>query len=323
MKFIIFSIFMVFLTGCTTKKVEPIVISSNKTPLVPTENIGVRLNSEIFAELDMQSDDTGNFVQIDDMRFRVGTIGTFGYTGKQWANGLLIYELSPAVAADPFQRSQFVAACNMIVAGSGIRCADRTTGNFAGEADHIYVIRDTENYSYVGQVGDRQLLGITSWGNQIIIAHEVKHALGWHHEHQRPNRDIYIQINSENIIPTEKHNFEILNGNRINGPYDFDSIMHYGVRDFSSNGNQTIEALPAYSHEESVMGQRTRLPPEDLQEIQDVYGASGTRWCGLDPKPEYDPPRGCFFACYRATNPRYGEWVLCGTGPCVDEEKCR
>ena len=34
-----------------------------------------------------------------------------------------------------------------------------------------------------------------------VVAHELLHALGFTHEHQRPDRDQYVTINYRNIWP--------------------------------------------------------------------------------------------------------------------------
>ncbi len=55
-------------------------------------------------------------------------------------------------------------------------------------------------YSYVGRIDGRQSLSIgDSCEYKGIIVHELLHALGRWHEHNRPDRDQYIQIHSENI----------------------------------------------------------------------------------------------------------------------------
>lgn len=34
-----------------------------------------------------------------------------------------------------------------------------------------------------------------------IIWHEMMHALGFEHEHQRPDRDAYIRVQYSNVVP--------------------------------------------------------------------------------------------------------------------------
>ena len=62
------------------------------------------------------------------------------------------------------------------------------------------------------------------------VLHELMHALGFWHEHSRPDRDKHIEIIEENI-KGKKHNFYIQNINQANmvGEYDLCSVMHYGI----------------------------------------------------------------------------------------------
>lgn len=64
-----------------------------------------------------------------------------------------------------------------------------------------------------------------------VAAHEFGHALGFHHEQNRPDRDQYIRIFKQNINPQSLFAFHKYDWNTINAydvPYDYESIMHYG-----------------------------------------------------------------------------------------------
>ncbi|XP_057300783.1 astacin-like [Hydractinia symbiolongicarpus] len=88
-----------------------------------------------------------------------------------------------------------------------------------------------------------------------VITHELLHALGFLHEHQRLDRDKYIRIIEENIRPDSLKNFQIANrteyptADTLGAGYDRLSIMQYDEFSFSKNGKKTMvwranESLP-------------------------------------------------------------------------------
>ncbi|XP_033627273.1 protein SpAN-like [Asterias rubens] len=83
-------------------------------------------------------------------------------------------------------------------------------------------------------------------GGRGTVAHEIGHALGWHHEQSRPDRDDYVTINFDNVASGRNFNFYKYVTSSIathDVPYDAGSIMHYGALYFSSNGLPTIVAV--------------------------------------------------------------------------------
>merc|ERR1719184_495798 len=65
------------------------------------------------------------------------------------------------------------------------------------------------------------------------VMHELMHALGFHHEHNRPDRDDYITVHSledGGMTRGTEINFEILSVEYVDTlgtKYDYCSIMHY------------------------------------------------------------------------------------------------
>lgn len=61
------------------------------------------------------------------------------------------------------------------------------------------------------------------------VIHELMHAVGVHHQHNRADRNSYVRINISNVNPDEISNFDIdEDGTTLNIPYSYKSIMHYG-----------------------------------------------------------------------------------------------
>ena len=63
-------------------------------------------------------------------------------------------------------------------------------------------------------------------------AHEIGHSLGMYHTQEEPDRDKYVDVFINNIAPGYESQYEIVPSDQIetkNLPYDYGSIMHYGV----------------------------------------------------------------------------------------------
>jgi parallel beta-helix repeat protein len=95
------------------------------------------------------------------------------------------------------------------------------------------------------------------------ICHETGHLLGFQHEHVRTDRNSFIIVNFTNIDTGQTTNssgegsggvlslYQIDTNSTTNGPYDFESVMHYGRTLFSTNPAtaDVIDPQPAYVYE--------------------------------------------------------------------------
>ncbi|CAF0955550.1 unnamed protein product [Brachionus calyciflorus] len=190
-----------------------------------------------------------------------------------WPNGIVPYVIDSAFTQE--QKNTIESALRMVeqvTSVKGFYCIQfipRTN-----QAEYINVINSNGCWSYVGKVvsnGAQTLsLQIPGCVHTGIVAHEFIHALGFLHEQSRPDRDDYISINFENIISGMEYNFNKYSTDQIDYlgmAYDYDSIMHYGSKAFSKNGQLTIVS----KNPNAKIGQRETLSLMDITEIRTFY----------------------------------------------------
>ncbi|MCB1173559.1 MAG: M12 family metallopeptidase [Leptospiraceae bacterium] len=105
-----------------------------------------------------------------------------------------------------------------------------------------YTLRSNICFSAVGMVGGMQKVQLADECTYTSVLHELGHALGAMHEHQRTDRDTYVNIITANIETDYLYAFDKVSAASYTdyGSYDFNSIMHYYPTAFSTNGSPTI-----------------------------------------------------------------------------------
>jgi len=102
-----------------------------------------------------------------------------------------------------------------------------------------------------------------------VTVHEIMHALGLFHEQARPDRDEHIIVNWQNIQGGESNfNYKKRSEQRVdrlNLPYDYNSIMHYSSGTFSNGQGPTMIAKNG-----KILGGKS-LTPIDKAKINGLY----------------------------------------------------
>jgi hypothetical protein len=197
----------------------------------------------------------------------------FDGLAPRWPGGKVFYAFSNNVSTA--KQQAFLDGAQEWATFANLEFIARST-----QANYILVVENPNlggGQSAVGMVGGAQWLqlGPYAW-NRGTICHELGHALGLIHEHQRSDRDGFVTILTNNFIPGTEINFVRLPNSNNRGSYDFYSVMHYARNTLSVNPAtlDTIRPLPAYSQFLNIMGgdNDTVLSAADRAGMAAVYG---------------------------------------------------
>lgn len=108
---------------------------------------------------------------------------------------------------------------------------------FGGVADHVGMAGGEQTIKFrSGHLDDPMnpnwFLTYHLGPSSGTIRHEMLHAVGLWHEQSRPDRDSFVEIDNGCIIDDKESQFAIKSGATAVGPYDYNSIMHYGANSY-------------------------------------------------------------------------------------------
>jgi hypothetical protein len=184
-------------------------------------------------------------------------------TAFKWTGGIIPYRFDPTQVSNgtitPAKMQQFRDGVAEWAAFANVHFNEftgTTPPNFITVQENASIGGGFS--SSVGMAGGEQFVqfGPNAW-NRGTVCHETGHALGYYHEQQRDDRDTYVVILTQNIIPGQEGNFAKLPGGSVaQGAYDFYSVMHYARNALSIDPDHldTIEPQPPYSQFLDIMG---------------------------------------------------------------------
>ena len=174
---------------------------------------------------------------------------------------------------------------------SGVTCLRFIIRTRAAIRDYIEFRTDGRGCfsSSIGRNGGRQVINLQNprCMQHGIILHEIGHAIGFWHEQSRPDRNLFVTIDNNNIIPDKLANFQVRNLYETDNQgsiYDYGSIMHYGRFFFSANSRPTITVnnIDEYNRQgRPTLGQRIHLSAIDVRQANRLYNCRGSGVRGI------------------------------------------
>lgn len=194
--------------------------------------------------------------------------GQTGYADAEppqtWPEGIV-----PIAFADDFGDSSGVRrVLNGLQAQTKIRFVD-----YRGEGDGVLFVKAEKHcVSPLGRIGGLQPVRLSSDCGSKQILHEILHTLGFVHEHQRRDREAYLDVVWENIDPAFVDQFTMVPSDWADLakglPFDFESILIYSPTAFAKKaGSVTLVSRTSERLIPSVT-----LSRGDLEKVEQVYG---------------------------------------------------
>ena len=222
---------------------------------------------------------------------------------------IIPYEIDPIIDSIPKYKAALKSAFYELESFTCLRFRLRTK-----EENFLSFVDLGGCWSYVGKVGGKQMVSLgKGCKTKGKATHEILHAIGFVHEHQRPGRDEFIKVKIENIdkrcgidgVSSCLQNFQTINPDFLNykGVFDQQSVMHYDGYSFAKSPKVRHPTILNIKTDEPVHSQRLQASNFDLEKICDMYN------CSIDKLP----------SCYSSNLSRTESSRRCnGIADCLD-----
>jgi hypothetical protein len=193
----------------------------------------------------------------------------------RWTSGIVPYTISPDVLAV----REINEALNRLEGLTNLRFVQRLQ-----QSDYIEYSLDstifTNRSDKIGMEGGVHYIFLNvinsttiSEANIRTIMHETCHTLGIKHEHQRSDRDSYIDVLEQNIRPERLGDFQKLpDADYIHSDtYDYASIMHYRFNSAANDPLLTTIVPLSPAIPQSLLGSSTSLTTGDVDFMNQLY----------------------------------------------------
>ncbi|XP_065336753.1 zinc metalloproteinase nas-1-like [Cloeon dipterum] len=192
---------------------------------------------------------------------------------KKWPGGVVPWQYKSTDSFTDAQKKNIETGLGEIMNATCIKFRAKT------DADVAYVtIQNSQEgcWAGYGYTGSSVTLNLAKdcYPDTSFIIHEMMHVLGFDHEQQRYDRDIYLEVQWENIQAGNENNFDKYPRTKAypRYPYDLFSVMQYYLTAFGKGGRPTM--LLTFQNEtinKSEIGNAKKMTRSDILRMRSAY----------------------------------------------------
>jgi len=235
-------------------------------------------NQEVNFDMDMNMDPAQYEIEYGKLQGFAGAGMASNY--YRWPKAIIPYKIARGFSSS--QINTIYAGMQMWMRKTCIRFvqAGSAEARSTGHSHYITIFSGQGCYSSVGYNHRSHQVSLQAGGCTYsgIVAHELGHTIGLHHEQCRPDRDNYLNIFLSNVPSNMRFNFNKVSGTSNFGmPYDYCSLMHYGATAF---GGRKFTIVPKDLDYLAVIGRShvrgADLTYTDATIVNKMYGCSNS-----------------------------------------------
>ncbi|XP_065942368.1 MAM and LDL-receptor class A domain-containing protein 1 isoform X2 [Magallana gigas] len=215
--------------------------------------------------------------QIEELNQNDGEKRNFRKSASLWKDKIIPYSIDSSLSNDPKTIDVINKAIKQFSDYTCLSWVPRgsTEAARASYSSYIEFFSGSGCWSYVGRVfPGKQQISLQNPGCVSVSTtiHEMAHAIGQLHEQSRNDRDNYVTMLWSNIQGGKTNNNMAKSNTYDYNPYDYESVLQYSLKSFSTNGQPTMEFKDRRL--DFLADAATGLMFYDIQDIVDAYNCT-------------------------------------------------